>query len=666
MKIKELGDNTLITFLEKKGFNLEDDINAIKDGWTPLLRILEDNKYSQDEKTIVKMIAFGADPKIFRSTKFSISSGINLLIENINPDDLESRRKISANVKILFDHGCRFSDNEINDFCNAELYNDPLFAELFLPYIDGITAERTFKELLKQERSSQKGLNFINNFGAKIINKLINEGDSESIRKIMEHISSFLGVEVNGLMFSGGITPIMIPLMHQNREIFLHYLDSDPNHKMLRGLKDKLITTHPDKLSDNAWVAAIALAPLSEDHLNILLQNNYDQLSLRYISPLGAAVQGGQIENIMRLTRNNIHEVDSMGVNAGIWAVRFSKTEKNFDLVSVLKKLIQNGFDINAWDLYGNTLLTFAILDSPPKQTNANIKMLVDLGINVNQKNKEGNPPLILAIRKGDVGILRTLLSVPELDLFSEDAYHNLPLEIALETENKEIIDFVKQETHNKVWKKINDLISENKLSEVKNILKKVFKKEIPKEDEWKTSAENKKILSQFFSELQGEPLLDFESNLTTLRTLMASNEPYKWKDEPDLIKNIVNNDSECKSFEDYLLKNDSEIYHKFMNAKVYITIRECVNLYNEEKNSKAIQLLKKRNLDFEDILKTIIDRFDPVNAVIKLFAQYQFGDHWSLPLYQFLKTNPTLMTVLEKSKMDFTNDDKNNFFYFT
>lgn len=80
----------------------------------------------------------------------------------------------------------------------------------------------------------------------------------------------------------------------------------------------------------------------------------------------------------------------------------------NWDLVDAVDALLANGGEINAVGWQGETPLHEA-----PYWAVETIKLLVCLGADVNAKDRDGNTPLDLARRRGDVMIQR-LLTPPE------------------------------------------------------------------------------------------------------------------------------------------------------------------------------------------------------------------------------------------------------------
>ena len=127
----------------------------------------------------------------------------------------------------------------------------------------------------------------------------------------------------------------------------------------------------------------------------------------------------------------------------------------NGDILKV-KKLLEEGDDINAKDIDGNTALQEAI-------SNGHIdivKLLLEKGADVNQPNNDGDTAIIHAIHFGDVEIVKLLLEDPMLHIYPRDDGNYYEVELAKDMNENEIADLLNKyiETRNQKDDNIEEL----------------------------------------------------------------------------------------------------------------------------------------------------------------------------------------------------------------
>ena len=127
----------------------------------------------------------------------------------------------------------------------------------------------------------------------------------------------------------------------------------------------------------------------------------------------------------------------------------------NGDILKV-KKILEEGDDINAKDIDGNTALQEAI-------SNGHIdivKLLLEKGADVNQPNNDGDTAIIHAIHFGDVEIVKLLLEDPMLHIYPRDDGNYYEVELAKDMNENEIADLLNKyiETRNQKDDNIEEL----------------------------------------------------------------------------------------------------------------------------------------------------------------------------------------------------------------
>ena len=74
------------------------------------------------------------------------------------------------------------------------------------------------------------------------------------------------------------------------------------------------------------------------------------------------------------------------------------------------------------------------------------LKMLLDLGANVNIANSDGETPLLQATHRGDLEAIEILLGRPDIDVQAKDRYGSTVLHVATRNNQLQAVDLLLQD----------------------------------------------------------------------------------------------------------------------------------------------------------------------------------------------------------------------------
>lgn len=136
-------------------------------------------------------------------------------------------------------------------------------------------------------------------------------------------------------------------------------------------------------------------------------------------------------DNLLLNKRNYLGKTPLISI---IKADNYSLEEKE----RIIDRFIEKGSDVNLEDKDGNSPLVHAIKDNHLSI----IKLLIRNGANVNMKNKEGNSPLVYAIQNNNLTVVK-LLTENGADVHIKNNEGNSSLEYAVNAENCEIANYL-------------------------------------------------------------------------------------------------------------------------------------------------------------------------------------------------------------------------------
>lgn len=139
------------------------------------------------------------------------------------------------------------------------------------------------------------------------------------------------------------------------------------------------------------------------------------------VTPLAIAVQKGDIVSVKYLTMNkaDIHTQDTHA-NTPL-SMALAGSDEMLEAVVVSSNVVSQDSD-------GNTPLHIALMTDAPL---SKIKYIVSLATDVNERNRDGNSALFLAVMKNRQKVGEILLA-KNADIFSTNTNNNSPLRIAL------------------------------------------------------------------------------------------------------------------------------------------------------------------------------------------------------------------------------------------
>ncbi|XP_008582665.1 PREDICTED: 2-5A-dependent ribonuclease [Galeopterus variegatus] len=154
--------------------------------------------------------------------------------------------------------------------------------------------------------------------------------------------------------------------------------------------------------------------------------------ALRFLYESGAEV------NLGRKTREDQERLKKGGTSALMDAAENGH-------IDVLKILINEmGADVNACDNMGRNALIYALLNSPDRNVEDTTvegitSFLLDRGADVNVRGEGGKTPLILAVEKRHLGLVKMLLEQEQIEINETDREGRTALLIAVELKLREI-----------------------------------------------------------------------------------------------------------------------------------------------------------------------------------------------------------------------------------
>lgn len=264
-----------------------------------------------------------------------------------------------------------------------------------------------------------------------------------------------------------------------------------------------------------------------------------------------------------------------------------------------LKELQNKGFDLNAFDTYGNTLLTLAVQRNLKKPSHDAIDALINLGVDINKPNKNGETPLVIAIKNGDENTVKKLLGNKKIDLWREDPQGKLALDVAMTFGNEQIKKLIKEDTYFAAALKIGHDFNSGKVDVARHVAKKIFSSLDISEEELGDLPLNegaRKIIRETISEMQLQEQKTFAEYMAILsgKIMTFSNEAVRGHtyssvaDETEannIIQKIVQDEALSIWFDEYLKKNNQkDLALAFRNRKMIIILDKFFKLYNSEK----------------------------------------------------------------------------------
>ncbi|XP_012495422.1 PREDICTED: 2-5A-dependent ribonuclease [Propithecus coquereli] len=143
--------------------------------------------------------------------------------------------------------------------------------------------------------------------------------------------------------------------------------------------------------------------------------------ALRFLHGSGAEV------NLSRKTKEDQERLRKGGATALMDAAG----EGHLDVVGIL--LDEMGADVNACDNMGRNALIHALLSSRDRNVEAITRLLLDRGADVNVRGERGKTPLILAVEKKHLALVRMLLEQEHVEIDDTDSEGKTALLLAVE-----------------------------------------------------------------------------------------------------------------------------------------------------------------------------------------------------------------------------------------
>ncbi len=166
------------------------------------------------------------------------------------------------------------------------------------------------------------------------------------------------------------------------------------------------------------------------------------------------AIQEGTFEDFKKFYNGDINQVNKYTkLNLLQYAVASDENKK--EKIKIIKYLLDNGVDINFLEKKDNRnalhIFFYAVWDAKAEYYEQITKILINAGIDVNQKDKYGTIPLNYAIansHRSPQEIKNTLMLLLESgsDYAQKDNFNNSCLDYAQQFEGKEgFLDIVKE-----------------------------------------------------------------------------------------------------------------------------------------------------------------------------------------------------------------------------
>ncbi len=241
--------------------------------------------------------------------------------------------------------------------------------------------------------------------GATALHEAVRYGQTNIVEKLLN-----AGADVNA-QDAMGKTPLLIITPEENQF---------PIYELLLTNGARINAT--DSFGDTALHIA-SLTEAKTDVLEYLVSKGADinERNKKGVTPLAQAVEKRIAEHIEFYARKgaDIYAADIDGI---------SPLYRSLDAGVDMTKQLINSQNISLRDSMGNTALHIAIAKNADLEQ---IAFLIDMGIDVNARNRNGHSPLYLAVQDNNRSIGEKLLA-SGADVFSTDSENSSPLRLAL------------------------------------------------------------------------------------------------------------------------------------------------------------------------------------------------------------------------------------------
>lgn len=139
----------------------------------------------------------------------------------------------------------------------------------------------------------------------------------------------------------------------------------------------------------------------------------------------------------MKYFIRNINEYKAVEMSEELW---FNAAK--FGNIRLIKKYLEDGFDINTRSKFGDNVLEIACESS---QLELIKELLTYPELNVNNQNKFNNTSLIWSCKEEHVHIVKELLKRSDIDVNLKNQWNFSALGFAYQYHNQELIDLLKE-----------------------------------------------------------------------------------------------------------------------------------------------------------------------------------------------------------------------------
>lgn len=519
--------------------------------------------------------------------------------------------------------------------------------ELFRKLIEAAPAVFTKVALVSQNKIlkdaifEHAGEELMIHVGKESVNNFFKQYDSKKVKE-------FVNKKIKGKFL------IETAIERGDRSQFTLLLELGADLKILKNINYQLGFR---MVSDKPWVGICREMNLPKEQLTQIMDDNFDQLSMQGLTPLAAAVSNGNFLNTETVTRGKLQDPDRLGLNAAMWAIHYMEEFGwlNARNETFFKKLSDKGFDLNAWDIYGNTLFTLCAQRNLQRPSYMAIETLMNLGVDINKVNREGDSPLVIAIKNNDVDLLKLFINnrvKNKLHLLLEDGQGRIPFQIAILYGNPETLKIVKEATLDELGNYLKKLIEEGETDKVNEYLKMVLSLAEYSETELNQLALTESI-KNIVQTLQKETEAKKDKSLAAdMATFVSKIKPgvscFSLTDPNDFVTHILKQPERSLLFESYLKKNSNITYLNFMNAKIMITIKQFIDLYNKN-NEQAEILFSQRKLSIISVISIIMQKYQNSAVLLSLLGKVMLGENWLNKLYSEIKDYPSVLNAVAK-----------------
>lgn len=235
-----------------------------------------------------------------------------------------------------------------------------------------------------------------------------------------EHGENVASMRIAAALLENGANPVSGD--------FVYFEDAIRTHNMMLRFRDGQTPLHIATISGHTGVAAYILGAKTAIKTSDILQAQ----DINGATPLHEAVRYGQtdIAKLLLASGANVDSLDSIGKTPFLLIIPHESQRE------IYSTLLQYNAKVTEKDMYGDTVLHVAVMNHSSTDV---LKLLIDHGAPINERNKQGITPLALSIERGLTDQVE-FFAQNGADINAEDMEGKTPLTRALDSETIDML----------------------------------------------------------------------------------------------------------------------------------------------------------------------------------------------------------------------------------